>query len=152
MCGSCLPFKIMLLKYLSLLTITLAISIKMNAQKFELTALKRIDPSTIIASNYKSIPECSMSKNKIFDNNNPYTYLQLMADENGEMYQILYQTDIADALVYLSISNNAKYECFEIKKNEYCSCVNKLHEESFPSLQTSATLDCVVRILRRCAQ
>jgi len=150
MCGSCLPFKIILLKNLSILIITIVISIKMNAQKLELTALKRIDPTIIIISNYKSIPECSMSKNKKFNNSNPYTYLQLMVDENGEMYQILYQTDIADSLVYLAISNNAKYECFEVKKNEYCSCVRKSHEESFPSLQTSSTLDCVVRILRRC--
>jgi hypothetical protein len=138
------------LKNLSLLTITLVISIKMNAQKLELTALKRIDPSIIISSNYKSIPECSISKDKIFDNNNPYTYLQLMVDENGNMYQILYQTDITDALVYLSISNNANYQCFEVKKNEYCSCVRKSNEESFPSLQTSSILDCAIRILKRC--
>lgn len=150
MCGPCLPFKIMLLKNLSLLTITVVISIKMNAQKLELTSLKRIDPSTIIISNYKSMPDCNLSKYKIFDNNNPYTYLQLMVDENGNMYQMLYQTDIADALVYLSISNNFKNECFEVKKYEYCKCINKSHEESIPSFQTSCTLDCAFKILRRC--
>ena len=93
-----------------------------------------------------------MSNNKLFDNNNPYTYLQLMVDETGTKCQILYQTDITDALEYLSISNNTKYQCFEIKKNEYCSCVKKSKEETFASLQTSAIIDCVVRILRRCAE
>lgn len=152
MCRPCLPFKIMLLKIICLLTIAMAISIKSNAQTLELTSLKRIDPSTIITSNYVSMPECSISKNKVFDFNNPYTYLQLMVDESGNYYQMLYQTDISDALAYISISNNANLQCLTLKKNEYCSCVNKLHEETFPSLQTSATLDCVVRILRRCAQ
>lgn len=150
MCGPCLPFKIMLLKNLSLLTITIVISIRMNAQQLELTSLKRIDPSTIISSNYKSILECRMSKYKIFDNNNPYTYVQLMVDENGKIYQILYQTDIADKLVYLSISNNFKCDCFEVNKNEFCNCVKKSHEESISSLQTSYILDCAFRILRRC--
>ena len=122
----------------------------MNAQKLELTTLKRIEPITIITSNYVSMPDCSMSNKKVFDFNNPYTYLQLMVGETGDMYQMLYQTDIADALVYLSISNNANFQCFKVKENEYCSCIKKLHEETFSSLQTSATLDCAVRILSRC--
>ena len=141
----------MLLKTLCLLTITLAISIKTNAQSLELTSLKRMDPSTIIASKYVSIPDCRNPNKKVFDFNNPYTYLQLMVDESGNAYQMLYQTDITDGLEYLSLSNNANYQCFAVKKNEYCSCVNKSHEETFSSLQTSATLDCAVRILRRCA-
>jgi len=123
----------------------------MNAQKLELTTLKRIEPITIITSNYVSMPDCSMANKKVFDFNNPYTYMQLMVDESGNSYQMLYQTNITDALEYLSLSNNANYQCFAVKKNEYCSCVNKSHEETFSSLQTSATLDCAVRILRRCA-
>ena len=131
--------------------ITILLSININAQKLELTTLKRIEPITIITSNYVSMPDCSMSNKKVFDFNNPYTYLQLMVDESGNSYQMLYQTNITDALEYLSLSNNANYQCFAVKKNEYCSCVNKSHEETFSSLQTSATLDCAVRILRRCA-
>ncbi len=150
--GSCLPFKLIILKYTCLLIITIVISIKTNAQKLELTSLKRIDPFTIIASNYVSMPDCKISNKKLFDINNPYTYLQIMVDENGAMYQMLYQTDITDVIEYLSISNNANHQCFRIKRNEYCSCVNKSYEESFSSLQTSATLDCAVRILKRCAQ
>lgn len=130
--------------------ITILLSININAQKLELTTLKRIDPITIITSNYVSMPDCSMSNKNVFDFNNPYTYLQLMVDESGKSYQMLYQTNITDALEYLSLSNNANYQCFAVKKNEYCSCVNKSHEETFSSLQTSATLDCAVRILRRC--
>jgi len=133
------------------LIITILISININAQKLELTTLKRIEPITIITSNYVSMPDCSMSNKKVFDFNNPYTYLQLMVDESGNSYQMLYQTNITDALEYLSLSNNANYQCFAVKKNEYCSCVNKSHEETFSSLQTSAMLDCAVRILRRCA-
>jgi len=132
------------------LIITILLSININAQKLELTTLKRIDPITIITSNYVSMPDCSMSNKNVFDFNNPYTYLQLMVDESGKSYQMLYQTNITDALEYLSLSNNANYQCFAVKKNEYCSCVNKSHEETFSSLQTSATLDCAVRILRRC--
>ena len=131
--------------------ITILLSININAQKLELTTLKRIEPITIITSNYVSMPDCSMSNKKVFDFNNPYTYLQLMVDESGNSYQMLYQTNITDALEYLSLSNNGNYQCFAVKKNEYCSCVNKSHEETFSSLQTSATLDCAVRILRRCA-
>jgi hypothetical protein len=111
----------------------------MNAQKLELTTLKRIEPITIITSNYVSMPDCSMSNKKVFDFNNPYTYLQLMVDESGNSYQMLYQTNITDALEYLSLSNNANYQCFAVKKNEYCSCVNKSYEETFSSLQTSET-------------
>jgi hypothetical protein len=140
------------LKNLCLLIIVISISIKINAQKLELTALKRIDPYIIIASNYISMPDCSISNNKSFDINNPYTYLQLMVDENGGKYQMLYQTDFTDALVYMSISNNANHQCFQVKKNEYCSCVNKSHEEIFPSMQISSTLDCAIRILRRCEE
>jgi hypothetical protein len=139
------------MKTICLLTIAISISIKSNAQTLALTSLKRIDPSTIIASNYVNMPECNISSNKVFDFNNPYTYLQLMVDESGNTCQMLYQTDITDRLEYLSISNNANYQCFALKKKEYCSCVNKIHEESFPSLQTSATLDCAVRVLRKCA-
>ena len=131
--------------------ITILLSININAQQLELTTLKRIEPITIITSNYVSMPDCSMSNKNVFDFNNPYTYLQLMVDESGNSYQMLYQTNITDALEYLSLSNNANYQCFAVKKNEYCSCVNKSHEETFSSLQTSATLDCAVRILRRCA-
>ena len=127
------------------------LSININAQKLELTTLKRIDPITIITSNYVNMPDCSMSNKKVFDFNNPYTYLQLMVDESGNTYQMLYQTNITEGLEYLSLSNNANYQCFAVKKNEYCSCVNKSQEETFSSLQTSARLDCVVRILRRCA-
>ncbi len=138
------------LKNLNLLIVMITISIKTNAQKLELTTLKRIDPITIIGSNYVSMPDCSISNKKLFDFNNPYTYLQLMIDESGNSYQILYQTNMTDALDYLSLSNNANYQCFTVKKNEYCSCVKKSQEETFSSLQTSATLDCVVRILSRC--
>lgn len=140
------------LKNICLLIFAIAISININAQKLELTALKRIDPYTIIASNYISMPDCSTSNNKSFDINNPYTYLQLMVDKNGGIYQMLYQTDFTDALVYMSISNNANHQCFQVKKNEYCSCVNKSHEEIFPSMQISSTLDCAIRILRRCKE
>lgn len=140
----------MLMKIICLLTIAIGISIKSNAQTLELTSLKRIDPSTIIASNYVSMPECSISKNKTFDCNNLYTYMQLMVDESGIIYQMLYQTDISDALSYLSISNNVNYQCFTVKKNEYCSCVKKLHEETIPSLQTSGMLDCAIKVLKRC--
>ena len=138
------------MKNLELLIITILLSININAQKLELTTLKRIDPITIITSNYVNMPDCSMSNKKVFDFNNPYTYLQLMVDESGNTYQMLYQTNITEGLEYLSLSNNANYQCFAVKKNEYCSCVNKSHEETFSSLQTSATLDCAVRILRRC--
>jgi hypothetical protein len=139
------------LKNLYLLIIIITISIKINAQKFELTAIKRMDPSTIITSNYINLPDCSTSNNKLFDFNNPYTYLQLIVDESRNSYQMLYQTDFTNSLEYLSISNNANYQCFTIKKYEFCSCVSKSHEELFSSLQTSAILDCVVRILNRYA-
>ena len=70
----CLPFKMRTLKNLCLLIIVISISIKINAQKLELTALKRIDPYTIIASNFKSMPDCSISNN---------------ISENGIYYQII---------------------------------------------------------------
>lgn len=132
------------------MVIFIAISTTSNAQKLEMTSIKRIDPSTIIASNYINTPNCTISNSKLFDSNNPYTYLQLLLDENGIVYQLLYQTNFIDELEHLSISNNANHQCLTIKKNEYCSCVKKLQVETFPSLQTSGTLDCVVQILKRC--
>jgi hypothetical protein len=138
------------LKTLYSFILVFAFSVTSNAQKLEITSTKRIDPSTIISSNYISVPSCSKTSYKSFDSNNPFTYLQSMVDENGVMYQMLYQTDFSDTLEYLSISNNANQQCLTNKKNEYCSCVNKFHDETFPTLQTSGTLDCVVQILKRC--
>jgi len=123
-----------------------------NAQQWETGLLMRTDPFSIITSHYLKVGNCDNSLYQEFDVKNPYTYLQLMNDEKGKTYHLLYQTDFSENLTFAAVSNNINQSCFQIRKAATCGCIKKMQEETFSSLQTSGMLQCVKETMMTCAE
>ena len=115
-----------------------------NCQKFELQELKTISANQILTGSYTKIELCNVFQNNQFDIRNPYTNLEILKDENGVVYHILFQTDFSGLINYVSISNNL-IEKFNCRPNSYfCSCLKKINQQHFDSVKTTALIDCIM--------
>lgn len=121
-------------------------------QRFQLQELKTISANQILTGSYTKIELCAVFQNNLFDSKNPYTYLEILNDENGVVYHILYQTDFSGLINHISISNNLteKFNCRP--KIYFCSCIKKINQQHFDSVKTTAIIDCIMSQLNLCVE
>ena len=120
------------------------------SQRLELQELKTISANQVLTSSYTKIELCNVFQNNLFDIKNPYSYLQILNDENGTIYHLLYQTDFSGLINHISISNNLteKFNCRPI--SYFCSCIKKINQRHFDSVKTTAIIDCIMSQLNLC--
>lgn len=117
-----------------------------------------VDPRQVIAENYSVIrlPDAGNEEMKlnIFSRDNPYTWLQLIADDRQKVYHIIYQTSFTGRLLYLGISNNllALFSKKEKPMFIFNDCLEKLRDEIMSEKIREGAIDCILERLLYCSR
>jgi hypothetical protein len=128
-----------------------------NAQQFNTADQSIIKPSQVIIDNYtvinlsKEIIDNSMANR--FDLNNPYTYLQIVKDENSNSYHILFQTSFEGKILFLSYSNNlsALFNKKEKPMFLFTRCLKEINNQLSSIQVINAAVKCIVERLNYCS-
>lgn len=142
--------------FLSLLLLILY-SNNVRSQQFSNSELSVIKTSQVIIENYTSI---TLSKEIIdetmanhFDIGNPYTYLQVINDESGNRYHILFQTNFNGKILFLSYSNNLS--ALLNKKDKpmflFTRCLKEINNAISSVQVTNTAIKCIVDRLNYCS-
>lgn len=119
-------------------------------QQFELKELNSIATNQILPGSYMKVDLCDVYQSHDFSASNPYTFLQVVKDEEGKFYHILYQTDFSGMVNYVGISNNLS-EMFNCRASRFfCSCLKKTDSHMFDSIKTTDTINCILSQLNFC--
>ena len=128
-----------------------------NAQQFSTAEQSTIKPSQVIIDNYtvinfsKEIIDNNMANR--FDLNNPYTYLQIVKDENLSSYHILFQTSFEGKILFLSYSNNLS-GLFNKKEKPmflFTRCLKEINNQLSSTQVIDAAVRCIVERLNYCS-
>lgn len=128
------------------------------AQSFFRADRMSADPRKLIAENYSVIrlPDAGNEEMKmnVFSRDNPYTWLQLIADERQKVYHVIYQTSFTGRLLYLGISNNllALFSKKEKPMFVFNSCLEKLQDELMSEKIQEKAVDCILERLAYCSR
>lgn len=135
----------------------LVYSTDLRSQQFSTSELSVIKTSQVIIENYTSV---NLSKEIIdeatsnrFDVNNPYTYLQVIIDESGNRYHILFQTNFNGKILYLSYSNNLS-ALFNKKDKPmflFTRCLKEINNAISSVQVTNTAIKCIVDRLNYCS-
>ena len=135
----------------------LLISSDLIAQQYNATELSPVKPSQVLIENYtrinlaKEVTDDAMANQ--FDSNNPYTYLQLLNDEKGNMYHIVFQTNFYGKILLLAYSNNMAGLFNKVDKPMFLfqHCLKEMNVQLSPVQVTRIAIKCVVDRLNYCA-
>jgi hypothetical protein len=131
---------------------------KSVAQRFVRGQQSTIQASQILIDNYTTISLLSKkdetSTLNIFDNSNPYTFIQNLTDSDEKIYQILFQTDFLGKLHLLAISNNLNeiFNCADKPRLRFLSCIKDVHASDFPTENIEKALHCLIERLNYCGE
>ena len=122
------------------------------AQSYFKSSSSTISPTEIIISNYTNIKldgsNLKESIVNIFDYKNVYTTLQLINDNVGNIYHIIYQTNFDGKIIFLAFSNNLQKIITNPNKPsfQFQKCIKQINE-GFSSTQVSQ--DAITCVLNR---
>jgi hypothetical protein len=129
-----------------------------QAQIFFRSDNTSVDPRQVIAENYSVIrlPDAGNEETKlnIFNRDNPFTWLQFIADERQKTYHIIYQTSFTGRLLYLGISNNllALFSKKEKPMFVFNDCLEKIRDELMSERIREKAIDCILERLAYCSR
>jgi hypothetical protein len=133
------------------IVLMIAIGIHASAQYYYKTERYPIAPAQVLLDQYHpfSLNETPATSENLpsFDVQNPYTYLQVIADDNGKKYHLLMQSDFFGKLLYVAYSENMnglfKKERGDVLRVSHCMIKKK--QESAESME--AIVDCILETI-----
>ncbi len=128
--------------------LTIAMRLPASAQFYYKTERYPIAPAQVLSDQYHalSLNETPAASEDLafFDARNPYTYIQVIAADNGKKYQLLMQSDFFGKLLYIAWSENMnglfKKERGDLLRLSHCMIKKK--QESADSME--AIVDCIL--------
>lgn len=112
---------------------------QINAQEYRYGDMIIEKPGQVIVSNFTGIPlpveDGTMNANR-FNPQNAYTYLQMIYNEQNNVFQLLIQTDFYGRIIYAGYSNNL-FVVFSNKSNTiniFNQCLKQVNSQ-FGTLQ-----------------
>jgi hypothetical protein len=129
----------------------------LKSQQFSNSELSVIKTSQVIIENYtvvtlsKEIIDETMANR--FDAANPYTYLQVINDESGNSYHILFQTNFNGKILFLSYSNNlsALFNKRDKPMFLFTRCLKEINNAISSVQVTNTAIKCIVDRLNYCS-
>ena len=123
-------------------------------QKFNKGYVSIVSPDLISIEHYSTLQMENNNKEMKFDNQNPYTYILLINDNQKHHYQLLYQTDIWENLSYVALSNNliSIFECNNDNWLSFWKCNKTAASSVLRSVATEQQLNCIVERLNDCVE
>lgn len=81
-----------------------------------------------------------------FDKKNPYTYIQIIRDQLGSNYHILYQTNFTGKILFLAYSNNlsALINNADKPQNVFVNCIKRVNEYLSAVQNVEAAVNCMI--------
>lgn len=127
------------------------------AQSFSRGEQTVIQPMQVLMENYTIISlrienEHAADGNR-FDRTNPYTYLQLLYDESGKGYQIIFQVSFSGKILLLAYSNNlsALFNKMDKPLNIFSNCIRTVNSHVSPVQNIDAAILCIIDRLNYCS-
>lgn len=131
---------------------------KSIAQRFMKSQQSVVQATQILIDNYTTVPLCTEKQEaaylNVFDQSNPYTYIQNLTDADEKIYQILFQTDFWGKLYLLAISNNLA-EIFNLSGKpmfRFMSCIKEVNASDFPTEDIDKAVNCILERLNYCRE
>jgi len=137
------------MKTLNLLLLLCLILTKVNAQNYRYGEMVIQKPEQIMVNNFTGMPlpveDGTMNANR-FNPQNPYTYIQMIYNEQNNLSQLLIQTDFYGRIVYVGFSNNLLM-AFDKKNNSiniFTLCLRQVNTEFGTIGKMQHLLKCVL--------
>ena len=142
-----------------IITIILLIIIQStSAQTFFKATNSTISTNEIILSNYSVLKlDAGLLKEKllnVFDYKNVYTTLQLIKDNSGNIFHVLYQTNFEGKIIFLSYSNNLQKIIINPNKPsfQFEKCIKQINEGFSSSQVSQDAINCILNRLNYSSQ
>jgi len=148
------------MKYLFYVAILLTTSLSKSAtaQYFNKAQQYSISPTHLLIENYTSVGLSSDDTKALhfneFDITNPYTFIQAITDNAGQVYHIIYQTDFVGKLFFLGYSNNLSsiFNNPEKPKMRLLNCLKNTKDDLNTSESATIAIDCLLERLNYCSE
>lgn len=148
------------MKYLFYATVILTTSFNKSAtaQYYYKAQQYNITPSQILIENYTSVGLSSDDTKALhfneFDITNPYTFIQAITDNAGQMYHIIYQTDFVGKLFFLGYSNNLSsiFNNPEKPVMRLLYFLKNIKENLNTSESSTIAINCMIERLNYCSE
>lgn len=127
------------------------------AQTFLRAGTMRPDPAAIIPDQYAvlKLPDADVDDGRInsWDSRNPYTYIELLTNQRGEVFHILYQTGFTGRMMFLGVSKNLEKSLLAREKPQlgFRECLGRINRSDPPLITSESAIDCIMRQLQRSA-
>lgn len=128
-----------------------------NAQLYSRGEQTTILPSQVMIENYTAIvlgKEISaIPGGNRFDKSNLYTYLQLIHDDGGRDYQVLFQVSFQGKILFLAYSNNLAgiFNKADKPMNVFVNCIKTVNDHLSQIQNTEAAIRCIIERLNYCS-
>lgn len=116
-----------------------------------------IQPLQVMIENYTAITlekEIAADPNgNRFDKSNVYTYLQIIHDDAGKDYHVLFQTNFPGKILFLAYSNNlsAIFNNREKPLNVFVNCIKQVNDHVSAIQNVDAAIKCIIDRLHYCS-
>ncbi len=145
------------MKEIAALGVFMILTVSVHAQNYSRGEQTVIQPLQVMIENYTIITlgkEIANDPNaNRFDKSNLYTYLQLIRDNTGKDYQVLFQTNFAGKLLLLAYGNNlsAIINNTEKPQNVFVNCVKQVNDHLSSIQNAEAAIKCIIDRLNYCS-
>ena len=123
------------------------------AQPYSRAEQTVLQPLQVLTENFTMIPVAGESAVDVvtnhFDKFNPYTYLQLIRDNEDKNYQVLFQTNFAGRILFLALNNSLAAQFNNPNKplNVFVMCIRQINNHLSAVQNADAAVSCIIERL-----